>query len=118
MQARHVRGTKEYKKYAERLKSESKIYEPSYLTDEMAGPGTGKAKKPYAELQRLVYAYAGTGTIRCMKTGDGVQVVEYLDMPREIGYTVSKKSGKATLTKRIQIRYAMEGIHIVLDKEV
>ncbi len=90
-QARHIKGSPEYKEGR------------SYLTINMA------------EAQDVINTKNGTGVL--LKDKDGKPVKERIDCDRMIGVDIDKNSGKETITDKGTIHYSKTGTHLVPRKE-
>lgn len=90
-QARHIKGSPEYKEGR------------SYLTINMA------------EAQDVINIKNGTGVL--LKDKDGKPVKERIDCDRTIGVDIDKNSGEETITDKGTIHYSKTGTHLVPRKE-
>jgi len=62
--------------------------------------------------QELVDRYHGTGNVWWNQQGEWNNR-EYLSMSHDIGVTIDKDTGIASLTDRIAIHYSKTGTHVV-----
>jgi len=99
-QARHLYGSNEYKRYAEKL---SRLGDkPSYILEGLS----------LDDLAEMVKGKLGTGIIE-VKNDNSIQ--EFFDCDDYVGYWYDKGQKKFIATKRVQVKYALGGgnIHII-----
>jgi hypothetical protein len=97
----HVKGSKEYNRYANDLKSKG-LFGPSYVTISVK------------EAQRLIDKYSGTGTIKLNNNGtESWETILNNDII--VGYVVNNTTGEETPTTVFKIHHKKTGTHLVPD---
>lgn len=75
-------------------------------------PGRSYVTADAAELQAIVYQYAGTGEIVRSRKGKFMDR-EIITVDREIGVSIDIETQKETPTNRAYIHYSKSGTHVV-----
>lgn len=99
-QSRHIKGSKEFAAYAEKLAKRGDY--PSYIKPEIG----------MEELADMVESKLGTGIVEVKKDKS---FQEFFDCDEFVGYYYDKVEGMYKPTKRVQVKYAVGGgnIHII-----
>ena len=98
-QARHYRGTKEYQNYVSRRYDDGRGNYPAIIRDDLT----------LDDLLRLVSPHLGSDTLQA----NGNSFEEFFDCDEVIGYYWCGKDRVYKPTKRVQVKYSANNIHII-----